>query len=77
MSPRLPVRLFLAAALSLTLALLLLVLLHATDVAFRVWEHLRDAPWWFGAGYAAALLILLGLGARLVLRLLAVGLLPP
>ncbi len=69
MSSRIPLRLLLAAALSLALALLLLVLLYATDVAFRVWDHLRTAPWWFGALYVAALLALLAGGAWLVVRL--------
>jgi GTPase SAR1 family protein len=70
MAARFPLRLMLAAALSLGLAILLLVLLYATDVAFRVWDHLREAPWWFAAGYVAALLILLTGGAWLILRLL-------
>jgi len=66
---RTPLRLLLAAALSLALALVLLVLLYATDAALRIWEHLRDSPWWFMAGYFGALLALLSGGAWLVLRL--------
>jgi GTP-binding protein EngB required for normal cell division len=70
MSTRFHWRLFVAAALSMALALLLLVVLYATDVAFRVWEHLQTAPWWFVAGYGAALLLLLGGGVWLIVRLL-------
>jgi hypothetical protein len=70
MRSSLPVRLLLAVGLSLGLALLLLVVLYATSVAFDVWARLREAPLWFVALYATGLAVLAGLGARLVWRVL-------
>lgn len=68
MQTSLPLRLLIAVGLSLGLAVLLLVLLYATNVAFEVYEHLREAPLWFFALYVGGLGLLTALGARLVWR---------
>ena len=44
MRSSLPLRLLIAVGLSLGLALLLLVVLYATSIAFQVWDHLRQSP---------------------------------
>ena len=67
--PVLPVRLLLATALTLLLAVLLLVILYATDMALDVWQKLAEAPWLFVAAYLGFLVVMLGGGALLVWRL--------
>jgi hypothetical protein len=71
MRTSLPLRLLIAVGLSLGLAVLLLVLLYATNVAFEVYEHLREAPLWFFALYVAGLGLLAALGVRLIWRVVA------
>lgn len=63
-------RLLLAAAVSLGLALLLLITLYVTDIGFRVWAHLREAPPWFSLAYLLGLLMLATLGGWLLWRIL-------
>ena len=70
MRTALPVRLLLAVGVSLGLALVLLVVLYATSIAFDVWARLRETPLWFIAVYVTGLALLAGLGARLVWRVL-------
>ena len=70
MRSSLPLRLLIAVGLSLGLALLLLVVLYATSIAFQVWDHLRQSPVWFVALYALGLALLTGFGARLIWRVL-------
>ncbi len=71
MSSRLPLRLLFTLLLSLLLALLLLVLLYASDIAFRVYDHLQQTPFWFAAGYGAALITLLLIAGWVLLRIAA------
>jgi hypothetical protein len=70
MRASLPARLLLAVGLSLGLALLLVVLLYATSLAFEVWARLREAPAWFIALYVTGLALLAGFGGRLIWRVL-------
>ncbi|MCU0937296.1 MAG: 50S ribosome-binding GTPase, partial [Gammaproteobacteria bacterium] len=70
MRTALPLRLLFAVGLSLGLALLLLVTLYATNIAFEVYDHLRAAPLWFFALYVAGLGLLTAFGARLIWRVL-------
>lgn len=67
--PVLPLRLLIATALTLVLALLLLVFLYVTDMALTVWQKLADAPVIFIAGYLLFLAVLAGGGAFLIWRL--------
>jgi hypothetical protein len=69
----LPIRLLVAVGLSLGLALTLLVLLYATNVAFDVWARLRESPAWFVALYLTGLGLVAALGGRLVWRVLMPG----
>ncbi|MCP4041856.1 MAG: hypothetical protein GY731_07840, partial [Gammaproteobacteria bacterium] len=70
MSYSLPIRLLLAAVVSLVLALTLLAILYATDVGFSVWEHLRQTSLWFIGTYAALIFIIAAGGAWLIWRLI-------
>ncbi len=68
--PSQPLRLALATALVLGLAMLLLTLLRATDAALSVWARLQAWPDWVGSSFLAALILLLGASGWLVWRLL-------
>ncbi len=68
MRPTLPLRLLIAAAASLLLAGLLLVVLYATELGFQVWERLRSAPAWFMTIYGTGLILAALAGAWLVWR---------
>lgn len=68
--PSQPLRLLLAAALVLGVAMLLLTLLRATDAALSVWSRLQAWPEWVGVAFLLALAVLLGLSIWLVWRLL-------
>lgn len=73
MSYPFPIRLLLGAILSLALALLLVVLLYATDLGLNVWVRLQEAPAWFITSYAVGLMGLLGGGGWLLWRVLSPG----
>ncbi len=75
--PLLPLRVLAALGLSLGLALLLVLLLYVTDLGLSVWERLQTAHWGFVAAYAAAIVLLAGLGVWTVWRLLAPAPAPP
>jgi hypothetical protein len=66
-----PIRLLVAVGLSLGLALVLLVLLYATNLAFEVWARLREAPVWLVGAYVGGLALLAGFGGSLVWRVLS------
>lgn len=68
--PSQPLRLLLAAALVLGVAMLLLTLLRATDAALSVWARLEAWPTWVGTGFLGLLGILLVASIWLVWRLL-------
>ncbi len=70
MRDNLPLRLLLAAALSLAFAVLLVVLLYATDLALSLWERLQAMPLWFVAGYLAAIAFFALAAGAVVLRVL-------
>ncbi len=64
-----PLRLLVAAGLSLVLALLLLVLLYVTDMALTVWQKLAEAPAVFVIGYALSLMAVAAGGVFIIWRL--------
>ncbi|MDZ7754349.1 MAG: GTPase [Gammaproteobacteria bacterium] len=64
-----PLRLLVAAGLSLALALLLLVLLYITDMALTVWQKLVQAPPVFVIGYALFLVAVAAGGTYIIWRL--------
>lgn len=68
--PSQPLRLLLAIALILGVAMLLLTLLRATDAALSVWDRLRAWPDWVGTGFLVLLFLLLALAGWGVWRLL-------
>jgi hypothetical protein len=70
MRDNLPLRLLLAAALSLAFAVLLVVLLYATDLALSLWARLKDMPLWFVAGYVTAIAFFALAAGAVVLRVL-------
>lgn len=64
------IRLAIAVAISLGLAVLLWVLFYATELGFEIWDRLTRAPPWFAAAYVALLLLLVGFAAYWLWRLL-------
>lgn len=66
-----PIRLLIGAILSLLLAVLLVVLLYATDLGLNVWMRLREAPGWFIAAYAIGLAGLLSVSGWILWRVLS------
>lgn len=70
MRPTLPLRLIAAALVAIAAAVLLLVLLTATDTLLSVWERLSRLPGWLIFAYFTLLLIVAGGGTWLTWRLL-------
>ncbi|HRN60109.1 MAG TPA: hypothetical protein PLI44_07715, partial [Chiayiivirga sp.] len=68
--PSQPLRLLLAAALMLGVAMLTLTLLRATDAALSVWDRLQAWPEWVRIGFAALMAALVILALWGVWRLL-------
>ena len=68
--PSQPVRLVIAIALILGVALLLLTLLRATESALSVWARLQAWPEWVGIAFLIALALLIALAGWLIWRLL-------
>ena len=68
--PSQPLRILLAIALLLGVAMLLLTLLRATDAALSVWERLQAWPDWVSWAFVAALALLLSASIWLIWRLL-------
>lgn len=65
-----PIRLLLAVLISLGVAALLLVLFYATELAFDVWDRLRQAPITFLVLYGGVILLLSGAVVWVIWRLL-------
>jgi GTP-binding protein EngB required for normal cell division len=65
-----PVRLLVALGISLALAVLLLVLLYATDLAFAVWQRLAQVAPWLLVAYGALVALFTGTAAVLIWRVL-------
>lgn len=68
--PSQPLRLIIAAAVILGVAMLLLTLLRATDAALSVWARLQAWPEWVGISFLALLALLLALAGWGIWRLL-------
>ncbi|HET9047464.1 MAG TPA: GTPase [Chiayiivirga sp.] len=68
--PSQPLRILLAIALVLGVAMLLLTLLRATDAALSVWERLQAWPDWVSWAFVIALGVLLSASIWLIWRLL-------
>jgi len=71
MNSQLIVRLGVAAVVLLAIAILLVLFLVASDLAFSVRDRLDEAPPWIGITYIAVLVLFLIAGAIVVWRLLA------
>lgn len=68
--PSQPLRLVIAIALVLGVAMLLLTLLRATESALSVWTRLQAWPEWVGIAFLMALALLLAFAGWLIWRLL-------
>jgi len=68
--PSQPLRILIAIALLLGVAMLLLTLLRATDAALSVWERLQAWPDWVSWAFVVALGVLLSASIWLIWRLL-------
>lgn len=68
-----PLRLIVAAVIAIAAAILLLVLLTATDTLLSVWERMRALPGWLTAVYFGVVITVASLGAWLAWRVLTGG----